>query len=54
MLLNRRRIIRDDLAHSIGSGQVRKTSDSGHKVEPKRAPVGAMSCHEQMQQIIFA
>jgi hypothetical protein len=33
--------IRADLARSIESRQVRSTSDTGHKVEPKRPPFGA-------------
>ena len=34
----------------VGLGSVRSTSDSGHKVEPKRPPVGANTGREQMQQ----
>jgi hypothetical protein len=36
------RIIRADLARSIESRQVCSSSDSGHKVEPKRPPLGAI------------
>jgi hypothetical protein len=34
-------VIRADLARSIESRQVRSTSDTEHKVEPKRPPLGA-------------
>jgi hypothetical protein len=42
-------VIRADLARSIESQQVRSTSDSGHKVEPKRPPL----CADFVAKVVF-